>query len=400
MNSAAVIAGAATVVVAVILTTTLISRWSLFYRRELASDVGRRELPLDGLRGFAALMVVVHHAAMYRNWLRSGDWGDAGSPVLQAFGPGGVHLFFMLTGYLFWSKARAGGGKLRMASLWRGRLYRIAPLYLFSVMLILVTALAIKGSHLFDAGSLNPFCRLLTLGFLPWRPFGNFDVGNINAGVVWTLWYEWRFYLILPFIAWFACGRRVFLLAAASFAAVFAGLFFFGLNMQPGLVFTLGMLCPMLLDNEKLRAQLQTPAAAVLALAAAVVFGALNQAPLLSFPFAATLFPVFLTAAAGNTFFGVLVRPAIRCLGAISYSLYLLHGIVFYIVLNILRSKGLSALPGAYYWGISAITAVAITLLCAATYRWIEFPFLSRSHRKTVPKAREQGAVSVPESVH
>jgi peptidoglycan/LPS O-acetylase OafA/YrhL len=400
VTSSTAIAGAAAVIVAVFATAAFISRKSRFYIRELSRDSAGRELPLDGLRGLAALMVVTHHAAIFRNWLPSGEWGDASSPLLQALGPAGVHLFFMLTGYLFWSKARAREGKLGIAGLWRGRLYRIGPLYLFSVLLIVLTALVIKGSHLFAAGSLNSFCRLLTLGFLPWRNFGDFDLGNIDAGVVWTLWYEWRFYLILPFIAGFACGRRVFWLAGATYAAIISGLLLFNLNMQPGLVFMLGMLCPVLLDNETLRKQLQTPVAAIIALAATICFGAINQAPLLSFPFAASLFPVFLTAAAGNTFFGLLVAPATRCLGFISYSLYLLHGILFYVVMHTLKARGFSAIPGIDCWAILILTAAAGTLLCAVTYRWIEFPFLSRSHKKPITAIPGQESLSVPQSVH
>lgn len=374
--------GAATLVLAVIVTTALIARLSPFYRGELASGAGRRELPLDGLRGLAALMVVTHHSAMFRHWLRTGDWGDAGSSLLEAFGPGGVHLFFMLTGYLFWSKARKGGGKLPMWSLWRGRLYRIAPLYLFSVILLLLTALATTGPVLFKTAGWNATFRLFALGILPWHGSGNF--GNINAGVVWTLWFEWRFYLILPFMAWFAMGLRTFWVAALTYIAVFCGLYYFSVNLSAGLVFTMGMLCPVLLDNEKLRQQLQTPSAAAIGLAATILFGALNHAPLLSFTFAATLFPVFLLAAAGNSFWGVLTHPSIRALGSISYSLYLLHGIVFYIVISVLKAAGLIALPGIYYWTIMVLAAMAATLLCAATYRWIEFPFLSRSHRAAV----------------
>ena len=383
MNSGGAIAGGTTVVLAVLCTAALISRVSAFYKHELADGIGRRELTLDGLRGVAALMVATHHAGIFRNWLASGGWGEAGSPILQAIGPGGVHLFFMLTGYLFWSKARAAGGKLRMMSLWRGRLFRIAPLYLFSVALIVVTALALKGTRLFTGASWNTSARVLALGFLPWRAFGDFDIGNINAGVVWTLWYEWRFYFILPFIAWLASGRRVFWLSLCAYAGVFCGLFLIGLNMQPGLVFVLGMLCPVLLDDQRLRAQLQTPAAAGVALAVTILFAALNKAPLLSFPFAATLFPVFLLAAAGNSFWGFLVHPATRCLGAISYSLYLLHGIIFYVVSSILKTFGLTALPGVCVWIILTAAIVGTTFFCAATYRWIESPFLSRSHKRT-----------------
>jgi peptidoglycan/LPS O-acetylase OafA/YrhL len=334
--------------------------------------------------------VVMHHAAMFCNSLRTGEWGDTGSPVLQACGPGGVHIFFMLTGYLFWSKARAAGGKLKIVKLWRGRIYRIGPLYLFSVVLIMAIAIGMGKVHVSDAGFLKSAWRLLGLGLIPWHAFNSFDVGNINAGVVWTLWYEWRFYLVLPFIAWLALGRRVFLLGAATYAAVFCALFWFGISLQPGLVFILGMLCPVLLDSESLRAQLRSPVAAGIALAATVLLAALNQAPLLSFPFAASFFPVFLVTAAGNNFGGLLVRPALRCLGAISYSLYLLHGILFYVLMNALKAASLTALPEISYWAIIAAAAIALSAFCAATYRWIEFPFLPRAHK--IPMAKSHSA--------
>lgn len=46
------------------------------------------------------------------------------------------------------------------------------------------------------------------------------------------------------------------------------------------------------------------------------------------------------------------------------------------------RPAGLADLPQLDYWIVITITAIATILLCAATYRWIEFPFLSISHKK------------------
>jgi peptidoglycan/LPS O-acetylase OafA/YrhL len=395
MDAIGILAGGMAVGSAAIATCAVISRVSKFYQAEIADDSGRRELPLDGLRGIAALMVVMHHAAMFRISLHTGEWGLAGSPVLQAFGPAGVHLFFMLTGYLFWSKARSAHGKFNIAKLWRGRVYRIAPLYLFGVVLIMAVAVATGKVHVANSGFFKSGWRLLGLGIIPWHNFGNFDVSNINVHVVWTLWYEWRFYLALPFIAWLAVGRRVFWLGAATYLAVFCCLFRFGINMQHGLVFILGMLCPVLLDNETLRAQLRSPRAAAIALVATAALAVMNQAPLLSFSFATAMFPVFLVAAAGNTFWGVLVRPAFRCLGAISYSLYLLHGIAFYVLVGALKAAGLTALPEISYWIILAAAAIGISAFCSVTYRWVEAPFLSRSHKTNMLPS----SATVPEVV-
>jgi len=386
MDSLGILTGGVVMMLAVIATAAGIARYSTFYRRELA-DSGKRELALDGLRGMAALMVATHHAAMSYIWLVTGRWGETQSPVLQLFAPAGVIIFFMLTGYLFWGKARAMKGKMNAWRLWRGRLYRIAPLYLSSVLIVLVVAAIETGGHWLVLENWKPLLRLLALGALGWHNIGQVNLGEFNAGVVWTLWYEWVFYLTLPFIAWLAVGRKIFGVAVIAYALTFAGLWF-NLNLQPGLFFILGMICPVLLEERTLHSRLQGRVVAAMAMSATLLLCWLCRDYLItrvpSLSVAGAFFPLFFVAAAGNSFFGFLIHPAIRCLGAMSFSLYLLHGIVFRLVFRILKTDGLTDLPQLDYWLIIIVTAIATTFLCAATYRWIELPFLSTSHKKPV----------------
>ena len=333
----------------------------------------------------AALMVATHHAALCCTWLVTGEFVEARNPVLQLFGPAGVIIFFMLTGYLFWGKARAAAGKVKIWKLWRGRLYRIAPLYLFSLLIVLVVAMCQTDGRWLSLENWRPLLRLLALGALNWHDIGSVNLGDYNAGVVWTLWYEWGFYLALPFIAWLAVGRKIFWFALMAYVLTFI-CHWFNLNLQPGLFFMLGMLCPALLEDQTVRAHLRRPIAAGVALSLTVLMCFLcrdylfTKVPSLSV--AGAFFPLFLVAAAGNSFFGFLTHPAIRCLGAISFSLYLLHGIVFRFLFRILKTDGLASLPQPVCWLLVIVAAVTTTLLCAVTYRWIEFPFLSISHKK------------------
>jgi peptidoglycan/LPS O-acetylase OafA/YrhL len=386
MESLGILAGGLVMMLAVIATAAVIARHGKFYRREMA-ETGKRELALDGLRGMAALMVATHHAALSYTWLLTGQWGAARTPVLQLFGPGGVIIFFMLTGYLFWGKARAMNGKMDAWKLWRGRLFRIAPLYLFSVLLVLIVAAIDTGGHWLALKNWKPLLSLLALGASGWHNIGQINFLDYNAGVVWTLKYEWRFYLVLPFVAWFATGRKIFGVAIIYYILTIVCLWF-NLNSQPGLFFILGMLCPVLLEDQKLRSQLCGPIAAGVTLLLTLFWCALNWNSMLangvppSVSIASALFPLFFVAAAGNSFFGFLTHPAIRCLGAMSFSLYLIHGIAFRLLFRMLKTDGLTDLPRLDYWLLIIATAIATTLLCAATYRWIEFPFLSASHKK------------------
>jgi peptidoglycan/LPS O-acetylase OafA/YrhL len=390
MDSLVMLLGVAMMMLVVITTAAGIARYSKFYRRELAES-GNRELALDGLRGMAALMVATHHAILSIHWLVNGNWGGAQTQLL---GPGGVMIFFLLTGCLFWGKARAANGKVNALKLWRGRLYRIVPLYLFSVLVVLLVAASQTGGHWLALENWRPLLRVLALGALNWHAIGTLNLGDYNAGVVWTLWYEWFFYLLLPFIAWLAVGRRIYAGAVFLYVLLIGCLW---LNCDQHFAefssfFLLGMLCPVLLSDPELRAKLRQPRAAVLAMSLALVLGLLPHSRLFAhMPYssvAGALFPLFFVVAAGNSFFGFLTHPAIRCLGAISFSLYLLHGIMFRLVYHWLLTAGATHLPQLDYWFINLGIAILTTLLCALTYRWIEFPFISSSHKKTIQTKR------------
>ncbi len=382
------LAGGLLLIVAVIATAYRVARSSQFYRRELAAGANR-ELALDGLRGVAALMVATHHAELAGACLLDGEWGDARSPVLQLFGPSGVILFFMLTGYLFWSKARKAGGKINPLKLWPGRLCRIGPLYLASLLCVLLLAELQVGGTWLKPANWQPLLRLFALGALNWQKVGPVDPGDYN-GVVWTLAYDRQFYLVLPLMACLAVGWRTIGVAGVLGFLFFCPWVFFylcpgmdwvGLDLKPYMYFIFGMLSAVFLDHETARSRLSHPISAALAILIAAGMLVLNQLSGFSLALAGALFPIFLVAAAGNQWFDFLSHPAMRCLGMISFSYYLLHDIIFRLEMRLIRTAGWNDLPHFCYWLLFMVTAVALTGLCSATYRWIEFPFLSLSHK-------------------
>jgi peptidoglycan/LPS O-acetylase OafA/YrhL len=170
---------------------------------------------------------------------------------------------------------------------------------------------------------------------------------------------------------------------------ILAGLWL-DLKLSPGLFLILGMLCSELLASQSVRAKLRTPIAAVTALLTSAILAILRRdnigAIITTDSLGLVCLPIFILAAAGNNFFGSLTHPAMRCLGAISFSLYLLHGIAFKLVAHGLKAAGLTSLSSVDCWGIFVATACVTTGICALTYRWIEFPFLSKNHKKAVPE--------------
>jgi peptidoglycan/LPS O-acetylase OafA/YrhL len=93
---------------------------------------------LEGLRGYLAFFVFCFHIFVWENYLRTGHWGGLSSSLHNHLGQSSVELFFMITGYLFWSKTYVRKKPVDWGYLYISRVLRIYPLYLFSVSAVLV----------------------------------------------------------------------------------------------------------------------------------------------------------------------------------------------------------------------------------------------------------------------
>ncbi|KUL36177.1 acyltransferase family protein [Streptomyces regalis] len=143
---------------------------------------------LDGLRLIAALMVAAYHYGG-----RGGDvtqaWG--GSPKEQfptlhtyfAYGPLGVHIFFVISGFVI---CMSGWGR-PLRSFFASRASRLLPAYWVAV--ILVTAVFALPMVAYKA--VSPSDALVNMTLLQY-PLG---VDRV-LGVCWTLWVEIRFYAL------------------------------------------------------------------------------------------------------------------------------------------------------------------------------------------------------------
>ena len=92
----------------------------------------------------------------------------------------------------------------------------------------------------------------------------------------------------------------------------------------------------------------------------------------------------FSIIACGNTLFGLLITPASRTLGEMSYSIYLLHSILLFVTFNFMvgsvEPHALS--PLAHWFVIVGITPILVST-CFVTFMLIENPAMRSTEHVT-----------------
>ncbi len=87
---------------------------------------------------------------------------------------------------------------------------------------------------------------------------------------------------------------------------------------------------------------------------------------------------VFIAVACGQDFAGLLTSQTARWLGVISYSVYLMHGIVLqWVMRNVAARAPFQSLSAVAFWEFAILAAALTVVLSAITYQCIEKPFLS-----------------------
>ncbi|HHW2245112.1 TPA: acyltransferase family protein [Pseudomonas aeruginosa] len=163
-----------------------------------------RFVTIDGLRGYLAFFVFLHHSVIWYYYLRDGLWQLPPSRLYTHFGQTSVALFFMVTGFLFAHKLlHSRGTPIRWLDVYASRIARLLPAYLLAMALLFLLVFTATGFSLREAPSALLGKMLDWLLFsIPSKPDMNGFIGTfrIVAGVTWTLPYEWLFYFCLPFL--------------------------------------------------------------------------------------------------------------------------------------------------------------------------------------------------------
>lgn len=344
---------------------------------------GRRLGELDALRGLAAVVVLLHHSLLSGNFLAGplGRW-LAATPLqpIQSGRPA-VMFFFMLSGFVLCKALRDRGFALsaRSWAVWAAqRTIRLCLPVLGSVALSLILyALLFDGAWPAEGTWLRetmwqrpPTLETVALhGFLLALGDG-FTLNN----ALWSLVHEWRFSMLIPVL--FAApvlgarGTALLALGATAVSSWAGGMYGWSLfagttaveTVKASLYFSLPFVLGVALE---IGGAARLPAdrwLTVLGLAA--VLGLCRNGSDYAI-FIASAILIWLALQPGPLQ-GALRHPALRFLGTISFSLYLVHVPILAAVQHGLHGR----LPVVAIWGIGVLASLlAAWAFCRAVER-------------------------------
>jgi peptidoglycan/LPS O-acetylase OafA/YrhL len=160
---------------------------------------------LDGLRGCAALFVLLFHFTLQLD--DAGGLSTAALKTIFLFGWSGVDLFFVLSGFLITGLLiGAKGSSNYFRVFYARRMLRILPLYYFALLLLFAVPVVIR------LPATSGFTTALRDQAWFWFYLQNFhSLGPRFAGLsgpLWSLAIEEQFYLVWPLVVFLLSRKR------------------------------------------------------------------------------------------------------------------------------------------------------------------------------------------------
>lgn len=368
---------------------------------------------LDGLRFFAALMVILQHTSDYKSFAVPG-YSDVFRNYLSELGGYGVTLFFVLSGFLisyllFAEKEK--NGTVDIKNFYLRRILRIWPLYFLYGILIIFTVdfLFSKLGTVVDTPELVNLLYLATFTVNFQMIFTPFNKGIVE--ILWSVCIEEQFYAIWPWIVkWFFKNMKAVILsfiiigiassaimyhlnAADIIKSSFYPVYFFPLCRFTH--FGVGILAAWLLFNKSIQNKVRgiiaskTLQITVFVSAFILSFQIIVLPKILSvylFDFIpAALFAFIILAASGSHFIFNFDNKVLRVLGTYSYGLYIIHPAVGQLLIAVFKKW----VPNGFfaYDVLFPLTVTLCTIILAAiSYEFYEKHFLRLKQKFTVIK--------------
>ena len=335
---------------------------------------------LDGLRGFLAISVFFHHFAVTYHWKIHGIWTKPPPEIYYLnYGKVGVAIFFMITGFLFISKISKSNEKIDWPKLYESRFFRIVPLYLFA--LALISLIVFHNSEY----QLNSQPIDLLKQYIRWMMFQGGSINNypdtniIIAGVEWTLRYEWLFYFLLPVLSIALWKGNIYTNLAVVVTIIYLYIHPVAFVIYPSadfstsnfIFFAVGGLASIIpkINNININfVRSKTVSTIVLTLA----FGCIFYPHTFDLIHIAIISILFFLVVLGNDLFGLFRLKSTKLLGEISYSIYLLHGMVLYILFSQIPIANISEMTPSEYALLMPFLSVAVVLVSSVTFLLVE----------------------------
>jgi len=370
----------------------------------------QRLIELDGLRGFALIMILVFHCVSQEGEYPAGTFLFY---LQRSVGLGwtALDLFLVLSGFLIGGILMdARDSRNYFKTFYARRFFRIVPVYFAWVLLyVLVAGFAADIVVKFSNSGLRP-----RLDFSIWshflflqNSFGAQFVGLAGAwfGHVWSLAVEEQFYLVAPLAVRLVPPRYLkWVVALVVLLAILARMYFrFVHHMPLSMVTTrtpsrmdalaVGMLAAILVRSENGRRWLGQNLAALRVILALLTMGVVlfsffsygsltGGMQTIGFTWMATFYAVLLLLAVQNRsgwLAGFLRTPLLLELGSVSYCMYLVH-LVANVTLHALllqHSPRISTLGGVLVTVLAIFVAYGIAKL---SWIYFEGPLQRRGH--------------------
>jgi peptidoglycan/LPS O-acetylase OafA/YrhL len=374
---------------------------------------GRFIPEFEPIRGLAALTVALMHSFFVLR-VDPGNDQSTSAAALLFNGFAAVNVFFVLSGVVLGLALDRYAGTL--AGKWKQflilRVFRIFPM-IFVVTAVICGYLLLAHEHRVFPAATEWYNRYYVEPLSLYRAAQNFLLLKTNLNpVAWTLMVEMAMAIGFPLMHLVArrIGRlaNLFVLAALIVLAFFAGEIqallpqnlvwgrFCNLILLHAYKFYLGLLLPTWIDAAR-AARIAAIAAPYFAVTIVVLFlprAVLNRFGVTDTPesliesFAAAFLLAPFCVVGGRRIAASLFESApLRWLGRVSYSFYLWHFIVLYLVAAVLLRQVASdtLIANAFAFGV-ALACVSVPLaglLSEATFRAVEVPFMGLGRKLT-----------------